>query len=195
MIEVEKKFLLDEAAKKRLIEGAEFISKKEIHDEYFDDENYSLTTNDIWLRCRDGRFELKDPLQNQKSDNRFFNRYEELESNDEICARLNIPSSDSMREDLEKAGYKPFSKYVTTRTKYKKDGFTIDLDITDFDYGVNEIELLVEREDEMDEAIKRIKDFAKKHQLTLQSIRGKLPEYLKRNNPDHHQALVDAEII
>jgi adenylate cyclase class IV len=49
MIEIEKKFLLSKKDEKRLIKDAEFISKKEFVDIYYDDKffSFSLTKNDI----------------------------------------------------------------------------------------------------------------------------------------------------
>ena len=58
MIEVEKKFQITNAQRDRLLEGAEFVYKKDIRDTYFD-RGVELCTKDLWLRERDGRFELK----------------------------------------------------------------------------------------------------------------------------------------
>ena len=60
MIEVEKKFQITNAQRDRLLEGAEFVYKKDIRDTYFD-RGVELCTKDLWLRERDGRFELKYP--------------------------------------------------------------------------------------------------------------------------------------
>ena len=61
MIEVEKKFILTTEQEKSLIEGADFLGEKKFTDIYYDDEDFSLTKKDLWLRNREGRFELKIP--------------------------------------------------------------------------------------------------------------------------------------
>ena len=62
MIEIEKKFILTPEQEQALIKGADFIEEKEFTDIYYDDKILSLTTKDIWLRERAGKFELKVPL-------------------------------------------------------------------------------------------------------------------------------------
>ncbi len=59
MIEVEKKFILKEGDRKKLLEGAEFVKKQTVNDTYYDTEDYSLAKKDWWPRERNGNFELK----------------------------------------------------------------------------------------------------------------------------------------
>ncbi len=196
MIEVEKKFILTEESKTFLIEGAEFINERVFTDIYYDNEDFSLTTKDIWLRAREGKWELKIPLQNLGD--RVADQYEEIQDENEIRKVLKISESGDFPLVLEKSGYLPFCVCKTTRRKYKKESFTIDLDTVefkDFNYNIAEIELMVNDKSEVGEAVKRILDFAKNKNLTNVPVRGKVVEYLKRVKPNHYQALVEARVV
>ncbi len=197
MFEIEKKFHLSDDQRKRLLDGAEFISEKQISDTYFDDKNHSLTTKDWWLRNRNGNFELKVALAGH--DAKVINQYNEIINEDEIRNKLGIANNASLDEDLVSAGYEPFIQCVTTRSKYQKDGFTIDMDEVDYDsdfeYNLAEIELTFENESQRQQAIDSILDFAKNHRLTDESVHGKIVEYLLQKRPKHYQVLVDAGVV
>jgi adenylate cyclase class IV len=195
MIEIEKKFILTEEQKKRLLEGAEFLGEKKFTDTYYDDAQYSLTTRDVWLRVRDGKFELKVPM-NMAIEERVIDRYQELEADSEIAVYLGLPKDRVLMDVLRKNGYAPFSTIVTTRKKYKKDGYHIDLDATDFGYHIAEIEYMVNERSEIEKATRRILDYGKAYGLSGNGvIRGKVAEYLRKNSPVHFQALVEAKVI
>lgn len=190
MIEVEKKFKLTPEDIERLTDGAEFINEKTFTDIYFDTADYSLTTKDYWLRCRDGKYELKIPLNDGKmSQDRDLDQYKELETEEEIRKVLDIKENKSFEEDLKDNGYIPFCTITTTRKKYKKNKFIIDLDTLDFGYSIGEIELMVEDESKIEEAHDEIMNFAKENNLEIAPVRGKVLEYLHRNSPSHYEAL------
>jgi adenylate cyclase class IV len=196
MIEVEKKFLLDGSQTARLIDGAEYAGERVFTDTYYDTKDYNLTKKDIWLRSREGRFELKVPV-GLKREKRM-DQYEEFESDTDIKNILHIDSEKDLNVSLSENGLKPFCVCRTTRKKYKKIPFIIDLDHVEFDrfeYSIGEVEFMVEEKDQMDEAIQRILAFAKQYQLTIAPVRGKVIEFLKRYNKKHYQALIDARII
>ncbi len=196
MIEVEKKFILSELYKKRLIKDAEFLSERVFTDTYYDTKKFSLTSHDKWLRSREGRFELKLPL--HKGEDRLADQYEELEDEQKIKVALNLPSNGNIVEDLVKAGYFPFCTCKTTRRKYKKEPFIIDLDSVDFQdftYNIGEIELIVKEKSEIEGAIEKIMDFAKSQNFTIAPVRGKVIEYLKRAKPNHYQTLVKKNVV
>ncbi|RJQ30190.1 CYTH domain-containing protein [Candidatus Parcubacteria bacterium] len=121
MIEVEKKFILNEQDKERLRKDAEFLNERVFTDIYYDTEIFSLTSKDKWLRSRDGRFELKLPL--HEGVERLADQYDELEDKEKIREALNLPSNGNLADDLAKAGYFPFCVCKTTRRKYKKEPF------------------------------------------------------------------------
>ncbi len=196
MIEVEKKFILNEQDKEQLTKDVQFLNERVFTDIYYDTEIFSLTANDKWLRSREVRFELKLPL--HEGVDRLADQYDELEDEQQIREALNLPVNGNFADDLVKAGYSPFCICKTTRRKYKKDSFIIDLDVIDFQdftYNIGEIELMVNEKSEIESAIERIMDFAKAQNLTIVPVRGKVIEYLKRTKPNHYQALVKAGVV
>lgn len=196
MIEVEKKFILNKQDKERLTKDAQFLNERVFTDIYYDTEIFSLTSKDKWLRSREGRFELKLPLHDGAE--RLADQYDELEDEQKIKKSLNLPSDGNLADDLAKAGYSPFCTCKTTRRKYKKEPFIIDLDIVDFQdfiYNIGEIELMVKDKSEIEGAIEKIMTFAKEQKLTIAPVRGKVIEYLKRAKLDHYQALVRAKVV
>ncbi|MBI2514747.1 CYTH domain-containing protein [Candidatus Wolfebacteria bacterium] len=201
MIEVEKSFLLDEKTEKRLMGGAEFISKEIIKDIYYDNDNHDITTKDRWLRKRDGKWELKIPAVKQEPvSKRVLDRYEEITSEDRIQEVLKLEANGALDENLEANGFFPIVAITTTRSKYKKSDFIIDIDEVDFDpnYRVGEIELIVEDESQIEAASKKILEFVKASGLNLNYLPlrgGKVQEYLRRNNPKLYADLIEAGVV
>jgi thiamine-triphosphatase len=196
MIEIEKKFLLSEKDEKRLIKDAEFISKKEFVDIYYDDKFFSLTKNDIWLRSRDNDFELKLPLNNKG--NRTADKYKEITNEKIIKKFLKLNLNKNLKSSLKEAGYLPFVKCKTIRKKYKKDKFIIDIDYVDFgnfNYNICEIELMLNKKSEIKNAVNQIINFALEHNLKITPVRGKIIEYLKRKRPKHYKTLVLNKVV
>lgn len=196
MIEVEKKFVLNEQDKERLMKDAPFLNERVFTDTYYDTENFSLISRDMWLRSRDGRFELKLPLYDGAD--RLADQYDELEDEQKIRAALNVRVRGNFIDDLAQAGYVPFCVCKTTRRKYKKEPFIIDLDTVDFQdftYNIGEIELMVNDKSEIEGAIEKIMAFAKEQNFAVAPVRGKVIEYLKRTKPNHYQALVRAGVV
>ncbi|MBI4598960.1 CYTH domain-containing protein [Candidatus Uhrbacteria bacterium] len=194
MIEVEKKFKLTPEQEVRLLEGATFLKAVTNEDIYFDTKDFSLTKQDHWLRKRSGRFELKRRV-HELGHKLGGTAYDEIEDEAGIRTFLKLPVVDSLEADLTNTGYKPFAKIVKERKSYEREGFHIDLDVCDFGYELAEIELLLEDENQRQEALKRIEDFAKRMGLDQTPVRGKIIEYLYRFAPEHYQALLDAGVI
>lgn len=192
MIEIEKKFILSDDDIRRLTEGAVFISEKYIKDTYFDTQQYALTTRDTWLRQRDECWELKVPL---RTDLGYHDQYQELQLDAEITAALGLPVGASLAQTVLAAGYQPFAELRTLRREYRHGDFTIDLDVVDYGYQLGEIELLVEQESQMAQAVARIAEFAQRLGLSQVPVRGKLIEYLRRFKPKHYQCLVAAGVL
>ena len=192
MIEVEKKFAMTDEEAKRILEGAVFVKEVIMIDSYCDTPDRRLSLKDWWLRERNGRFELKVASYAGEWKDQVVNQYRELETDDEIAKALQLAGGGVLREQLKVAGYEPFATIKTTRKKYKKDGFTIDMDIMDFGYTISEIELMVESEAQMQEAVDKIMNFAKAHGLSTKSVQGKLLEFLRRNDPPFFAKLVAA---
>lgn len=196
MIEVEKKFIFCEKDKKRLTKDAEFINERIFTDIYYDTDNYSLTSKDVWLRSRENKFELKLPV--HQGIDRLADQYDEIEDEIKIRENLNLPANRNLSDNLAKARYYPFCTCKTTRQKFKKEPFTIDIDLVqfpEFNYQIGEIELMVNEKSEVEDAIEKIITFAESNNLNIQLVRGKVIEYLKRVKPDHYHSLVQAGVI
>lgn len=196
MIEVEKKFALGPGDRERLTKGLKPSATVTMVDTYYDDPEYSLSTNDTWLRKRNGRFELKVPLHPRSLADRKGDQFQEIENDDRIREFLRIPKKGTMDEDVAEAGYAPFGTITTVREKYHRTGgLVIDLDSIDYGYELAEIELMVEKKSEMEDAIGRILAYAQRIGLTPRPVRGKVFEYIRRTNPLHYRALVDAGLV
>lgn len=195
MFEVEKKFTLSNEQIKQLTQGAEFEGEKTFSDTYYDDSNYSLTTQDMWLRLRDGKFELKVPLNTEGASKREADRYQELTTDQEIKGQLRLPKDKHLAQALEQAGYNSFCIIETTRRIFRKGPFRMDFDVMDFGYTITEIELLVDDESQIPEAQEKIMALANKYKLPTAPVIGKVIEYIRRNNPTHYQALVEAGVV
>src|SRR3989338_3252799 len=157
MIEIEKKFALNNEDEERLTKDAQFLNEYIFTDIYYDTDDFSLTSKDKWFRSRDGKFELKIPLSHNTK--RLTDQYDELKDEKEIRKVLGLFAGASLTDDLAKGGYLPFCVCKTTRRKYKKEPFVIDIDVVDFRdfiYNVAEIELTVSDKTEIKMAVEKI---------------------------------------
>lgn len=196
MIEVEKKFLLDEEQEKKIITEAKFIFEKIFTDIYYDKSDYSLTKNDKWLRQRSGKWELKVSL--DKTAGRKGDIYDEIEDENKIREILNIPVEDNFEDDLIRSGYSEFCSCKTTRKKYKLGGYGVDIDFVDFgdfNYSLAEIELMAEQEREVKYALQKIIELADYLGLENKYVMGKVLVYLERKKPEHFQVLVNSGVV
>ena len=195
MIEVERKFLLEDKDEAPLIQGAKFLSDKTFTDTYYDTKDYRLTTQDWWLRERDGKWELKVAMRKRGGrGEQFVDQYDELDDEKEILQKLGLPPGD-IRESLSKNGYESFCTITTTRRKYQRDDFVIDFDLVNYGYNIVEIEAQVENKEQIPAATEKILSFAKQYGLKTGYVRGKVIEYLRRKNLKHYQALVDSGVV
>lgn len=192
MIEVEKKFLIDQTTLKKITKEAKFISQKKLVDIYYDTSDFKLTTKDWWLRNRNGKFELKVSVLGSKSS---IDQYHEIDEEKKICQHLKITFKNSLSETLKQNNINPFVKIISKRKKYKKDNFIMDFDITDFGYSICEVEIMVENESQIKQALEKIEKFRTKNDLSSEPVRGKLVEYIYRYSSQHYQALQAAGVI
>ena len=182
MIEVEKKTQPTEEQLKALLEGAEFVKEKIINDIYYDLPDYSLFKKDIRLRKRGTSFELKGYL--SSSDSNSTRVAKEIDNEIEIKKYLNLSGNDSLEEIIEK-NFISLCKYTTKRREYKKEGFVIDVDETDFGYNMTEIELEVEEDEaKIKEAEEKLLIFFFYYNLDILDLPIKPDEYLRRLKPE-----------
>lgn len=177
MIEVEKKCLATEEFLNFLKNNAEKLGYYVLEDICLDFEDLRLIKNDIWLRRRNGKYELKIPMlfDNKKSD-----VYEEIEDEKKILAKLDLKNFDDLQE---------LSALITHRQTFKIDNFHIDLDEiispgTDFLYKMMEIELMIESPEQYENAQQKILQFMQEHALKNEIVNGKWVEYVKRYRPE-----------
>jgi len=203
MIEVEKKFLLTRKEQEVLLLGAEKISVSSEADIYFDYPDWRLTCSDIWLRERNGRPEVKIPITGNGRVGST-DRYREIDSSSkEVLTAVGISFEDGLnfQGHLFRDGLVRIADIITNRSKYRKDGFTIDVDDADFGngevhYSIVEVELLVGDESEAQMAEDRIFEFARCHGiLPTKHARGKLIEYICRYRREHFSALLKAGVV
>ena len=180
VIEVERKFVLGKESDAKLQElGAKLLSESSFIDMYYDTSNYKLTTRDHWLRKRNDQWQLKCPPRVRCGDART-TQYAEYDKEETILKVLQIlwvkesPSTtnpvvvaaiagcSNLKGLLQKASLNEFAQYTTHRKTFVLDGFTIDLDLTDFGFQVGEIEVVVADESRVTEALHQIDELAAK---------------------------------
>jgi hypothetical protein len=161
-LELERKFWYDFNIEERLINiGAKKISEKLINDEYIDNfNNYFLLLNDYILRNRlestNNKWQLKYP--SKMSDNlKNFENYYEIENHKQIIESIILISQknnyfqvNEKKEirDIDSLinlfDLKCIAKINSKRKTYLYDRIKIDLDETDFNYKLGEIELIMD---------------------------------------------------
>ncbi len=190
MFEIEKNFDVDKEKIEKLLKEAESLGAKVFTDVYYDNTSYDLTKKDIWLRTREGKFEMKLPIGKVGSGD----RYDEVEDESKIKEFLKISGSGNLKDLLHKNNYFPFCVCKTTRQKYKKEGFSIDIDFAEFDDGFTfeamEIELMIDDESRAEETAQEIINFAAPYGLK-EVNKGKVSSYLQNKRPDHYKVLAD----
>ncbi len=172
MIEVEKQFSPKDDQLQSLLKDARFVSEHVNHDVAYDYPDYRLFKKHVRLRNRNGSFELKVGKTGGVS--------EEMESRKDIENYFNTPNLD----EFIKNNLAVILEYTCKRKKYKKGDFTIDLDEMDFGYKLCEIELMVEKEEQVKDAEEKIINLAKKYNFELKRVPSKRAEYFRRFKPE-----------
>lgn len=170
MIEVEKKFIPTEQNLKILLTDAEFLGEVTNHDIYYDYPDFRFLKGNIAFRKRNGNFELK-----IQSGSGIHEEIEDLEKIKEYFSTSDL--EEFINENLISA-----IEYRTVRKKYKKEDFNLDMDETDFGYQVGEIELMVEKEEDVKIAEEKIQEFASRNNLDLGKGLSKKRAYCKKFN-------------
>jgi adenylate cyclase class IV len=174
MIEVEKKLAPSLNAVERIKSDAIFVSSKTMNDILFDHADFSLIKDDIWLRKRNGKFDLK-VSRDKDRQNRFLDIYDEIEDESKICELLNIKS-------IVEGNFIEVANLITKREKYKLGELNIDFDFVtsmhdDFAYHLMEAELMVETETDVQTALEKIKQFMFEYEIPDKSAPAKIMQY------------------
>nr|XP_054748929.1 thiamine-triphosphatase-like [Lytechinus pictus] len=167
MIEIERKFLVSGDTGEKIVNaGGTFSGVVTLTDSYFDNENYSLTKEDFWLRRRNDQWELKMPPKNRQDESASCTQYKEVTNEHDIVTEMaailcnSSPNDDAVNgndqiyeaKDVEtmitKFGLEPFAELKTNRKNYRmNDEISITIDETDFGFQVGEIEMMVQSSD------------------------------------------------
>ena len=183
MIEVEKKYIVDDNIKQNIMKSAKFIAEVQNHDIYYDYPDFQLFKNDTYFRCRNGKYELKVPSKEHTHAKDEVEVYNEISSTKQILGHFGYGSDENV-DDIIKEHFVSIGEYVVTRTTYQWDQFRIDLDVTDFGYKMMEIELIVNSEKEIADAERSIIALAERLEIENTNVPGKLRKYLSMNNPE-----------
>lgn len=196
MIEVEIKFPLIKNNEQLITADAKFMGEKQVTDVYYDNPAKKLTLADQWLRCRNGQFELKIPVDKFTKNSAFVaRRYSELTTDREIMVALYL-SGENLASALEHQDYAPFATVNTTRRSYQHDPYHIDIDRTDFGYALGEVERLITDPAQAQKTEREIQQFlADRHIAYSQGHIGKVAHYLQKHDPEHFHLLIEAGVI
>ena len=166
-IEVEQKFYFDLKTEEKLVMlGAICLRDVSQYDIYYDNPGYELTCLDHWLRKRNDNWELKCPpeiRQDTTNTTQYLEFNSELEIVSKICAALKVKGANVALENiLHKANCTPFAHILTHRKTYQLDDIIIDLDKVDYGYCLGEIEVIVNKHQDIPLANSKIQKLAVK---------------------------------
>lgn len=186
MIEVEKKFqpTLEQLA--AFVEDAEFLGEIENIDTYYDMPDFALGKKGFKLRQRNKDYELKVQMSNFNDYTQA--NYDEITEEPKILEKLGYPN-DANLEQIIRDKMEILCSIRTKRKKYKKAGFNIDVDETDFGYNMVEIEFMVNNESEISDAEKKIEIFGQPISNLGKKLPGKVVECIRITRPDVYKIL------
>lgn len=184
MIEVEKKFQPTEEQLASFLKDAEFLGEKNIHDIYYDYADNRLYKSYVYLRNRNGQFELK--VGKEGSDDNQGTVYKEIDTEEEI---KNYFQTHGSLKDFIEENLKEILNFKTNRRKYKKGDFSIDVDRLDYGYDCVEVELQVANSNEVKEAKNRIIKLAKEAGWEDKKLPSKRHEYFRIVRPEVYKEM------
>ena len=202
-IEIEAKFPFQEVDVARIAAHGHLKGTKIFTDIYWDEPmSYRLTTQDMWLRQRERAWELKVPLTTWRREKAAgpssIDQYKEIAGERDIASFLldrgliEQPLMLRALEDLLRSNnFASFGKITTERLTYECEGVTVTFDTaTPLNYRVGEVEVMVDASTDVSVAEARIRSFAQKFNLSIESrLRGKVLELIKRSSARHWQML------
>jgi thiamine-triphosphatase len=207
-LEVERKFpvpSLEVLFSSLAASECEQVGEISFEDAYFDTPDKALTQKDLWLRKRDGEWELKIPVSHGQHASAA-SAYYEAEGEEAVSAAL---LEEGIVGFCDKDGepLKPFSTFRTVRHKYKHHAFNVDVDTASFGeppYSVAEIELMLSAPTGADAegaavtaATDKILEFAARLGLETAAAQpdGKVEQFLRLYDPAHLQLLQQAGVV
>ncbi|CAC5396560.1 THTPA [Mytilus coruscus] len=171
-IEVERKFRISSDCRQKLMDmGAVMAKENKFSDKYFDDIRYKMTLSDSWLRQRNGRWEFKIPprhMSKKDSSPQLLEITSETEIMKHLCKLYNYSKSVediTLDQLMNELSLDIFATFTTIRQTYYLPNCTVELDIADFGFEVGEIEVVVNDESRITDAVNIIDEVAKKLEL------------------------------
>lgn len=193
-IEIERKVRLEAHQLNKITQQGTLLTEKCLSDSYFDTLDYRYTTQNMWLRQREGIFELKVGI---KKPNGLVDRYEELTEEKSILKYLGYDID--LQTAISQKELSCFCSFKTQRKSYQVGELKVDIDEADFGdlhYQVAEIEIVVSDLDKVQAAEQKLAEFINEMGINATlPVPAKLTYYLYYKRPDHYQALVRNKVI
>ena len=180
-LEIEKKYELLEEDIKIIQSNFDFVSEKFVEDVYYDTEDFFLCKNNIWLRERNWKLQLKYPCWKDLTDTSCYEEYYDEDAKNKL------------KEIIWDKSLIKLAEIKTHRKKFKIKwqwyNFTIDVD--DFWFG-RLVEIEIKWEGSLEDLKNKIKEFKKfwnlkgpeasewKWLLMLKNQRPELYQYWKQ---------------
>eukprot|EP00906_Rhabdomonas_costata_P010190 RCo014309 len=203
VIEVEQKFIFKAGLQLALqTSGARLVKTLRLRDVYYDycegepARRFRLSRTDEWLRERNGTWEFKRALPKAGQGADVVTQYKELTREEDILLALNLNAPPdgpkrSFEALLQEAGLSPLVVIDCERSSYELDHMTVDLDVTTDGYRLCEIEAVVQTEQEIPVAKRRIAEVATRLGIhSAEFVPGKVLASLVKNRPELLSLLV-----
>ncbi|XP_062993578.1 thiamine-triphosphatase [Elgaria multicarinata webbii] len=113
-----------------------------------------------------------------------------------VCRLLGVDPAVAWHDDVARAadelGLQEFASFVTRRCKYHLGDLNVVLDEMDFGYAVGEVEALVGQQEDVPEALDRIRELGSHLGFDEKTqVPGKMSAYLYKFKPELYEALVE----
>ncbi|XP_053558299.1 thiamine-triphosphatase [Bombina bombina] len=204
-IEVERKFVPGPDVEGRLHDlGAVLLKELVFCDSYYDSPDLLLTTRDLWLRKRDHSWELKHPPKRGTLGlSGASTQYREVNCEAEIISRVSEELGVPCPLSLDSLPLQEFATFVTRRRRFQipqsgdsRHSVIVDLDMADFGFEVGEVEVLVDTQDEVENALQEVEEICKKMGVLSDSpVPGKMSTFLRLNRTEHYNRLREAHVL
>lgn len=217
--EIERKFALCSSTKARLLSvarrSAAKVCEESLTDLYFDDERYTLTLSDRWLRQRDHVWQLKQPVTSKSFVADDKPRYSDTTVYEEIVGANEVRKALAWKYSLEdERELRVFASLRTYRMFFSIPWMGFDClhivldeceavvdDQATFCHCVGEVEICEDDPSSIPRAQEAINAFCEKNGLLGQGQNsespgeGKLVQYLRTCSPRHYSLLLEAGVI
>lgn len=156
---IRRKYLVGDNSEEALQKlGGMFLETETLIDEYLDDENYTLTLNDCWLRLRNKKFEMKLNAGFGVGPNRSPSVQMLVSENDikDVLTRMYLEDLQNRKISerqldalVDELNIMEFVTFETKRNRYQLGNFIITMDKTNFSYHVAEVEVVASTAEDM----------------------------------------------